>query len=361
MKVLFTCADRPTISRNRFHRQLLKERCEYDECVSQGGSYVSRIPSILLRLPFKIPGKDFFVVGYMGHFLVIFLRFFTKKPIVFDFYLSIFDMMCNDRKVYSPHSLPGRLTRWIEKRSLELADYVIVDTDRLITTLSEDYGIPQEKFIRVPLTINEESVKPLKVTPYKTCFTVLYVGSYIPLHGTPVIIEAAKRLEEMQEKIHFLMIGEGPEYQKCRQLAESYGLTNIDFKGFMPLEDLNHYYNACDINLGLFNTGDRANSVVLNKTNDAFRVGKPHLTLATDAMRESFRDNEDIFYVQDIDPDTLARRILEIKNDPALLQKVGENALRTYREKLSNTKAVQIMEEKIFSPLEKTTESKNRE
>jgi glycosyltransferase involved in cell wall biosynthesis len=129
----------------------------------------------------------------------------------------------------------------------------------------------------------------------------------------------------------------------------------------MPLEELNHYYNACDINLGLFNTGERANSVVLNKTNDAFRVGKPHLTLATDAMKESFTDNMDIFFVQDTDPDTLARRIIEIKNDPTLLQEVGKNALLTYRKKLSNAKAVQIMEEKIFSPLEKTIESKNRE
>jgi len=352
MKVLFTCADKPTISRNRFHRQLLKERFDYDECVSEGSSYVSRIPSILFRLPFKISGKDFFVVGYMGHFLVLFLRIFTRKPIVFDFYLSIFDMMCHDRKVYTPQSIPGRLTRWIEKRSLELADYVIVDTHKLISTLSSDYHIPKEKFVRVPLTINEENVRPMEVEPYKEIFTVLYVGSYIPLHGTPVIIEAARILEERGEKVHFLMIGQGPDHQKCLDLAKRYGLNNIDFKGFMPLEELNHYYNACDINLGLFNTGDRANSVVLNKTNDAFRVGKPHLTLATDAMKEAFTDNEDIFYVNDIDPDTLARRIIEIKNDPQLLQKVGENALRSYDDKLSNAKAIQIMEEKIFSKLE---------
>jgi len=353
MKVLFTCADKPTISRNKFHREILQKTFEYNECVSQGKSYATRIPSILIRLPFKIPGNDFFFVSYMGHFLVIFLRLFTQKPIVFDFYLSIFDMMCNDRKVYTPESLPGRITRWIEQKSLQKADFIIVDTQKLIDTLTRHYNIPKEKFVRVPLTINEENVKPIEVERYKEQFTVLYVGSYIPLHGTPVIIEAARILQERGDDTFFVMIGQGPDYQKCRDLAEKYQLENIEFKGFMSLEELNYYYNACDINLGLFNTGERANSVVLNKTNDSFRVGKPHLTLATDAMKESFTDNEDIFYVQDIEPETLAERIIEIKNDPDLILEVGKHALASYESKLSNAKASEIMYEQIFKPLQK--------
>jgi len=351
MKVLFTCADKPTISRNRFHRKVLEERFEYDECISEGKTYATRIPSILSRLPFKMFGKDFYFVSYMGHFLVIFMRFFTKKPIVFDFYLSIFDMMCNDRKVYTPESFLGKMTYWIEKKSLEKADYVIVDTQKLIDTLSTIYNIHKDKFVRVPLTINEENVVPKKVERYKEQFTVLYVGSYIPLHGTEVILEAAKLLEEANEDIFILMIGKGPDLQKCQNLAKEYDLKNIEFKGFMTLEELNYYYNAADINLGLFNTGERANSVVLNKTNDSFRVGKPHLTLETDAMKEAFVDNEDIFYVKDIKAETLTNRIIEIKNNPELVKTVGKNALTSYDNKLSNAKAIQILEDKIFSKL----------
>jgi len=351
MKVLFSCADKPSISRNRFHRQNLKERFEYSECISEGKTYASRIPSILSRLPFKMLGHDFYFVSYMGHFLVIFIRLFTQKPIVFDFYLSLFDMMCNDRKLYTPESFLGKLTYWIEKKSLQKADYIIVDTTKLINTLSNEYHIDKKKFVRVPLTINEENVMPKEVEPYSKNFSVLYVGSYIPLHGTPVIIEAAKILQESNEAISLLMIGKGPELQKCQDLVKQYNLTNIEFKGFMSLEELNYYYNACDVNLGLFNTGERANAVVLNKTNDSFRVGKPHLTLATDAMQEAFRDNEDIFYVKDISPESLANRIVALKNNPELVNTVGQNALKSYEDKLSNAKAKAILEEKIFSQL----------
>jgi len=352
MKVLFTCADKPTISRNKFHRENLKENFEYTECISEGKTYASRIPSILLTLPFKMIGKDFYFVSYMGHFLVIFMRLFTNKPIVFDFYLSIFDMMCNDRKVYTPESILGKITYWIEKKSLEKANYIIVDTNKLIETLSEEYQIDKSKFVRVPLTINEDNVVKKDVKPYSDNFSVLYVGSYIPLHGTPVILEMAKLLQDKNENISLLMIGKGPNLQVCKDLADKYDLKNIEFKGFMSLEELNYYYNACDINLGLFNTGARANAVVLNKTNDSFRVGKPHLTLATDAMKEAFTDNEDIFFVQDINPETLSKRIIELKNNPELVKQVGDNALISYATKLSNATAKNILEDKIFSKLD---------
>jgi len=353
MKVLFTCADKPTISRNLFHRQLLKKHFEYSECVSSAKGYVKRYPSILLRLFPQMLGKDLYYVGYMGHFLVPLMRLFTKKPIVYDFYLSLYDVMCNDRKIFKPDSFFGRLIYFFEKRSLDSADFVIVDTNKLIETLSKEYGVAKSKFVRVPLTINEQNVYPKEVARYSDSFSVLYVGSYIPLHGTPVIIEAARILQEMGDDTKFLMIGQGPDLKQCKELAQKYNLKNIEFKGYMPLEELSNYYNACDINLGLFNSGERANSVVLNKTNDAFRVGRPHLTLKTDAMEECFRDNFDIFFVEDIKPETLANRILEIKNNPKLLQEVGKNSLESYQNYLSNAKAEKIIEELIFAKLSK--------
>jgi len=353
MKVLFTCTDKPTISRNLFHRGFLKKHFEYSECISNAKGYAKRYPSILFRLPLKMFGKDLYFVGYMGHFMVPLMRLFTKKPIVYDFYLSLYDVMCNDRKIFKPDSFFGRLIYFFEKRSLESADFVIVDTNRLIETLSKEYGVAKSKFVRVPLTINEQNVYPKEVARYSDSFSVLYVGSYIPLHGTPVIIEAARILQEMGDDTKFLMIGQGPDLKQCKELAQKYNLKNIEFKGYMPLEELNNYYNACDINLGLFNSGERANSVVLNKTNDAFRVGKPHLTLKTDAMQECFRDNFDIFFVEDIKPATLANRILEIKNSPKLLQEVSENARSSYDKYLSNERAERIVLDEIFNKIKR--------
>ena len=353
MRALFVCTDRPTIARNRFHRACLESRFNYDAAVSQGRGYLTRIPAVLMKMLFKMWRADFLFIGYMGHFVVPFARLFTRKPIVFDFYLSLYDVLCNDRKIFQPDSPAGRFTYRLERRALELADFVVVDTETMIRDLSREYGVSASKFVKVHLTIDESQVFPKEVSPSDPDrFTVLYVGSYIPLHGTPVIVEAARILQERgRDDIRFVMIGRGPDYDTCRERATRYGLRNIDFKGFMPLAELNDYYNACDINLGLFNDGVRANNVVLNKTNDSFRVGKPHLTLATEAMREAFRDNEDIFFVPDIRPETLASRLAELADNPELVQQVGRNALAAYGTKLSNDHACAILDEKVFSKL----------
>ena len=68
-------------------------------------------------------------------------------------------------------------------------------------------------------------------------------------------------------------------------------------------------------------------------------------------MQEAFRDNEDIFYVNDIAPETLANRIIEIKNNPGLCQKVGSTALKTYETTLSNKYAHNIIQNKIFNQI----------
>jgi len=171
MKILFTCGDRPLMARNKFYRNLLKEKYDYTECVSHGKSYASRLPSIFMRLPFMLWKKDVFFVSYMGYFLVIFIRFFSKKPIIFDYYVSLHEMMCGDRNLFPADSWRGKFTFWLDKRSLELADYIIVDTTPLIDGAVNTYGIDRNKFMRLPVAVNEEMIHPVNVTRHREVFT----------------------------------------------------------------------------------------------------------------------------------------------------------------------------------------------
>jgi glycosyltransferase involved in cell wall biosynthesis len=70
-------------------------------------------------------------------------------------------------------------------------------------------------------------------------------------------------------------------------------------------------------------------------------------------MREAFEDNRDIFFIKDNSPQTLADKIVEIKDNPKLLKEVGDNALVSYDDKLSNAKAKEILENQIFSKIER--------
>ena len=295
--------------------------------------------------------KDVYFVSYQGYFLVIFLRIFTKKTIVFDYYVSLHDMIIQDRKLSTADSLLGRLTFWLDKRSLELADYVIVDTTQLINTAVENYGIDRSKFTRLPLAVNEEKIFKKEIERHKDMFTMVYMGSYIPFHGVDIVMDAAKILEDKGEEVYFLMLGKGQKYEESTALAKKHALKNIEFIDFVTMEELNDYYNASDVTLGAFGAGERAKVFITNKAYESFAVGKPHITLDTPAMNELFVGDESIFFVKDSTPESLAQKILEIKHDEKLRKIVSENAYNLYVKKLTNKSVTALLEEKILNKL----------
>ena len=354
MKVLFTCSDRPLMARNNYYRNLLREKYDYSECISHGNTYAKRLPSIFARLPFMLWGKDAFVVSYMGYFLVVFIRIFSKKPIVFDYYVSLYEMMVDDRKVFKEGSFMAKVCHWLDKRSLELADYIIVDTTPLIEKAVDMYGIDKAKFLRLPASVNEEKLFPSKVARHKEVFTLVYMGSYIPFHGVDRIVEAAKILEDKGEEVHFLMPGSGQTYDANTKLAKDLKLKNIEFISYVSMEELNYYYNASDVTLGTFSGSDRSKVYITNKAYDSFGVGKPHLTVKNNALSELFTDNENIFYMTEPNAGALAARILEIKSNPELCEEVSKNAYKIYKEQLSNEKITARLEENILDKLEES-------
>lgn len=349
MKILFTCGDRPLMARNKFYRNLLKEKYDYTECVSHGKSYASRLPSIFLRLPFMLWKKDVFFVSYMGYFLVIFIRLFSKKPIIFDYYVSLHEMMCGDRNLFPADSWRGKFTFWLDKRSLELADYIIVDTTPLIEGAVNTYGIDRNKFMRLPVAVNEEMIHPVEVPRHKEVFTLVYMGSYIPFHGVDRVMNAAKILQDKNIDVHFLMLGDGQTFKANTQLAKDLELTNVEFISYVSMEELNVYYNASDVTLGAFSGSDRSKMFITNKAYESFAVGKPHLTVENNALNELFTDNQDIFYIQEPTAEALASRIIEIKENPDLCEEVASNALKLYQDTLSNEKVTEMLEDQILS------------
>jgi glycosyltransferase involved in cell wall biosynthesis len=300
---------------------------------------------------YKIWNKDVYFVSYMGYFLVVFLRIFTNKTIVFDYYVSLHDMLIQDRKLAKKNSLLGKLTFWLDKRSLELADYIIVDTTQLINTAVKNYGIDRKKFTRLPLAVNEEKIFPKEIKRHKEMFTLVYMGSYIPFHGVDIVMETAKILEAQGEEVHFLMLGKGQKYEESLGLAKEYRLKDIEFIDYVSMEELNDYYNASDVTLGAFGAGERAKVFITNKAYESFAVGKPHLTLETPAMKELFVGDESIFFVEDSKAESLANKILEIKNNKALCNLVAQNAGELYKKTLTNKSVTALLEEKILSKL----------
>lgn len=295
-------------------------------------------PALILRLLWAYvrlliryigAGKyDVLFVGYAGHLDVFparMLSWLSRKPLVFDAYLSIHETVVEDRCLVKPGSLAERLLFRLEKTGCALADLVLLDTEANITYFSEKYDLPREHFVRVwvgadpvfqPMVCNREDGR----------FRALYFGKFIPLHGVEHIIRAAWLLRDRPE-IEFKFIGDGQTYDEMRKLASDLQLTNIIWgPRWLPPEQLAQEVACADVCLGIFGTSPKAQRVIPTKVYVALAMGKPVITADTPAARELLTDGENALLCKEGQTETLVQQISNVARSRKLLHEMEENA-----------------------------------
>ncbi|MFQ5900582.1 MAG: glycosyltransferase [Thermodesulfobacteriota bacterium] len=295
---------------------------------------------ILLRKFIQTGQYDLIIVGYSGHidiFIARFLTFFRKSPLVFDAFLSLYDTGVLDRKVVRKDSLKARALWWIDKLSCSISDLVLLDTKEHIRFFVETFGLPTDKFCRVFAGAewgllksgdNKEDIK-------NKGFEVLFFGTFIPLHGIDTIIKAASILKAY-DGIHFTLIGKGQLYPETLQLVEKLKIKNLALiDRWVSASELTGYVKRASVCLGIFGTTNKAKRVIPYKVYGCLSMGKAVITGNTKAAKELLKDSKTAILVPVGDPSSLAKAILRLKGDYALIEKIGNNALRLFRERCS--------------------------
>ncbi|MDP2997941.1 MAG: glycosyltransferase family 4 protein [Bryobacterales bacterium] len=78
------------------------------------------------------------------------------------------------------------------------------------------------------------------------CFTVMYAGTIGLAQGLDVVLDAAERLRDLP-RMHFVLAGDGVEYERIRAEAESRNLANVRFLGRVPNESTPALYALADV------------------------------------------------------------------------------------------------------------------
>jgi len=82
------------------------------------------------------------------------------------------------------------------------------------------------------------------------CLIAGYVGSHGPVNGIDVLVDAARELRDRgEEHIAFIFIGDGPEKERCEQLARDYHLANVLFWHPVPKRAVPAMLQALDVML----------------------------------------------------------------------------------------------------------------
>ncbi|MBQ9991078.1 MAG: glycosyltransferase [Lachnospiraceae bacterium] len=313
-KALFITTKNLDYLRNVQEIRLLKEG--YGECTVIGSyrkNYLGRLGEVYSRLLFhRLSPYDLIWVGFAPQMVLPFLRKFSKKTLVIDFFISLYDTLCYDRKKVKPGSPLGKALYLWDKKTLEKADQVICDTCAHREYFVKEFGVSPDK-CRVLYLEPDTSVfyprKSKRPAYLKDKVAVLYFGSILPLQGVDIVLEAIELLQDHKELYFFLI---GPMKKKMRKTRPE--AENIVYIEWLPAEELAEYIGIADICLaGHFSSGiEKASRTIPGKAY-IFQAMEKKIILGDNAAnREIFQEGEKLAFVRMGDGKALADTILRL-------------------------------------------------
>jgi glycosyltransferase involved in cell wall biosynthesis len=353
MRVLFVCGREPEYTRNQMVLKALRQQAEVIEVTDSSRGYIVRHLRLLFKFIARFQRHDLIVVGFYGYLLVFLARLFSRRPLIFDAYLSTYHTLCFDRRWFAPHSLVGRLAFWMDRLACQLADVVIVDTRAHLERFAETYGLPPEKFAVLYVGCDEELFYPRPAPPDDGRFRVFYYGSYLPLQGIEYIVRAAKLLEGTPE-IVFQIAGQGMQYATIRALAQSLDCHNIEFIEWIPYEQLPEHIARASVCLGgHFSGSSKAQSVIATKTYQFLAMAKPTIVGECPANAEIFTHGEHVYMCRMADARALADAILALRAAPQLRRTIALGGYLRFSEYYSTPRLSSVLQQiisQVYAP-----------
>jgi glycosyltransferase involved in cell wall biosynthesis len=322
LRICFFGAYDPAYSRNRVLLRGLKENgVEVVECNTHLGGL--RKYWDLIKKHWQLRNQyEVMLVAFPSFQVMILARLLTRKKIIFDAFLSIYEANIIDRKVAKASTLRALYYWLLDWLSCKLANVVLLDTNAHIDFFVREFSLPRKKFFRVFVgtdpSIFYPSEKSNNLTNKK--FIVHFHGSYIPLQGIEHIINAAKILEN--ENIRFNLIGTGQVYNQIRRLADKLNLKNVNFIGKIPYVQLADKIRESDLCLGIFGDNQKAKAVIPNKAFETIACAKPLITADTLAIGEAFEHGKNCWLVPAADPEALAEAIIYLRGNHEVREKI---------------------------------------
>jgi glycosyltransferase involved in cell wall biosynthesis len=240
-------------------------------------------------------------------------------PIVFDPLISSYQKEVFEKKKWGEKEKNAvNLCRW-EGKLFQQADLVIADTDSHARFYINTFGINPRDVAVIHVGADDHLFRHIPLVVKKTPIEVLFYGSYLPLQGPDVIIDAASISDD--ESIQWVLLGEGDSKASLKNRARD--IKNVRFEPWIDYEKLPQRISQAQIVLGIFGTTPKASMVIPNKVFQSMAVGRPLVTLESKAYPTEISASDVIGWVPPGNPQALATCIRSWKADPANLAERG--------------------------------------
>ncbi|MCC8840416.1 glycosyltransferase [Xanthomonas perforans] len=294
--------------------------------------------SALTVLRVKKPG-DIIYVRYPGIFFLLIMSLVPVKfrpVLVADAFISLWESWSVNRAKGS--RIFAKILFSLEKIALTTCTRIIVDTTANPAYIAKTFSIAKEKIEAIPLGLKlVQSKQPTQNYSTPEVTSVLFVGTFIPLHGIGVIIEAMRLLKSHGD-FNFKFIGDGAEAYKLETAIKS----DKDFpaiewiRTWQSPSQLTEAITHSDICLGIFSGDEKSRRVLPYKLYIYMMLARCVISQSNYSLPAGIQEHLPILKVPPDDPNALAKAIQFLRDNPLEREKYSISAENFYKNYLSH-------------------------
>ena len=208
------------------------------------------------------------------------------------------------------------------------ADLIVAVAQGTIDTLVRR-GIPKSKLALVPNGVEIEHFQNgkgqvLKILGFQDKFVVSYIGTLGMAHKLETVLEAACLLKD-DNRIQFLLVGDGAEKQNLVNRARELELKNVHFHDQVDRSQIADFYNATDLFLVPLRKADLFTRNIPSKIYEIMAASKPMIISTEGESRKLVEQSGSGIGVTPENSDEMAEAIKLLFENKELCREMGEN------------------------------------
>jgi glycosyltransferase involved in cell wall biosynthesis len=258
------------------------------------------------------------------------INFFKRDTIINDFFISKYDTYVFDRQKITkinPRAWLKYLQDWINFR---FSNYLLSDTMEHFNYWEKLFGKFKGKHLVLPVLAETDIYYPSSCAMNNDKIKILFYGSFIPLHGIDIILDAFYLMEKNNINFEARIVGNGQTYNKMKILYDKLELKNVKMTGeIMQEKDLANLIRECDIILGIFGNSKKAKSVIPNKVYQSTACKKCTVTMNSNVLKEFYREND--LVTCENSANDLSETLISLIENKSRITYVAENGFKRFQ------------------------------
>jgi glycosyltransferase involved in cell wall biosynthesis len=286
---------------------------------------------------------DAVVVPHMGDTSVLAakpLAVLLDVPLVYLSHNGMYFPLVVNQGVYDAGSLPGRTLYRADRLLHVLADRTVVFSAESARRFAATYDVPRSAYAVVYIAVAESAFDRGEASDGDGP-DVLYWGNFHSHHGVEAMVSAAAELPDYE----FAFAGRSPKRERVVEHAETIGVDNVSFPGFLELDDLARAIDGAAAVLGPVADNPQTEFTIGTKVAEAAYLRKAIVLARTPSTTEVFSHEADAYLATPGDPTSIARGVERVVEDDEFRRDLEAGAHDVYESHFSSDRAAERLVE----------------